>query len=142
MATSQWLRLKDNHPTMVKISKLYDLAEELGISFSFCSGTCVVEDRERDSKLPMLRMEDIEGDSYHVSEFPPATEFKVIYENPAYLAEQAAERAERDRVEAEKAKVRSEAAKKAAEARVRQEAEAKEARERAELARLKKRYGE
>jgi hypothetical protein len=142
MATSQWLRLKDNHPTMIKLMKLYDLAEELGIHLSFTGHACVVEDDERDAKLPMMRLEDIEGDSYDVSEWPPTTEFKVIFENPAYLAEEAAKTAERNRIDAEKTKVRSEAAKKAAETRTRQEAEAKEARERVQLADLRKKYGE
>lgn len=142
MATAQWLRLKDNHPTMIKLMKLYDLAEELGIHLSFTGHACIVQDNQRDAKLPMMRLEDIEGDSYDISEWPPATEFKVIYENPAYLTEQAAARAEDDRVEAEKAKARSEAAKKAAETRARQQAEAKEAHERAQLADLKKKYGE
>ena len=84
---SKRLFLKDTHPTMVKINKLYDLAEELGISFHFESGCCLVLDNDRDSNLPDLLLEDIE-ENHHVNSFPVVTEFKVVYDNPAYLAEQ------------------------------------------------------
>src|ERR1700722_18202390 len=80
---SQWMRLRDNHPTMIKLSKLWDLAEELGITISFMGQATIVDDEDQEQSF---RMEDAEsGDP--VGEFPVAFEYKLIYENPVYLKE-------------------------------------------------------
>ena len=106
--TSQYLRLKDNHPTMIKLMKLYQLADELKIHLTFHGQTLIVEDEDRDPNLPYLRLEDLEsGDS--PGEWPPTCEFKVIYENPAYLEEQAKEREEARQKRAEQDRLRAEA---------------------------------
>jgi hypothetical protein len=86
-----YLKLKDNHPTMVKLNKLYELAEELGISISFGPQRTFVEDRDRDNSLPPLILEDIDnGES--IQEWPPTFEYKVYYDNPAHRAKEKAER--------------------------------------------------
>jgi hypothetical protein len=133
------LRLKEDHPTAVKVAKLCDLADELGIGFSFYGQRVVVEDRERDSKLPPLYLEDIE-DGHWFSEFPFTTEYKMVYDNPAYVEQQKKEQAERDHKRAEEARV----AKEREEAKVKAEADRRarelEASERKLLATLKEKY--
>lgn len=86
--TSRYLRLKDNHPTMVKLNKLIDLANELGISLTFTRFACSIQDK--DCKIPNLRLKDIEND--HMSSdrqqidcFPYEMEFVIIGDNPDYI---------------------------------------------------------
>lgn len=139
MSISRRLVLKDNHPTAEKLSKLCALADELGISISFYGQRAIVEDRERDDKLPPLYMEDIE-DNGGVSDFPPCTEFKLVYDNPAYLAQQERELEERrakDKAEREAAEAKAKAAEEARKAKQAKELESKEL---AELDRLQKKY--
>ena len=76
--------LKDNHPTSIKVAKLCELANELGISFHFHSGGVVVTDTARDEGSPSLHLEDIE-EGHHFTGFPFETEYKLVYENPAYI---------------------------------------------------------
>jgi len=138
---AEYLRLKDNHSTMVKLMKLYDCAEELGIHLYFSGGACLVEDEQRDSNLPRIRLEDIES-ADAVYEWPPSCEFKAIYENPEAIAQRAKEHTEY------LAEVEVKRAKKEAEAEAAQKLEEEIARERLEtlekreLARLKTKYGE
>lgn len=138
---SPLLKLKDNHPTMVKLYKLYELAEELGISISFGSHRTFVQDKDRDDKLPPLFLEDIDNGEA-VQEWPPVFEFKVYYQNPAYVAKVQAEHDERDKArkaEEDKREADRKAKEKAeAEARAREN----ERKERAELARLKAKYND
>lgn len=80
------LRLKENHPTAIKLNQLFELADKLGISLEFSNSTRVlVSDSDRDENLPPLWLEDIEESDYDGS-FPPTTEYKLVYDNPAYLA--------------------------------------------------------
>ena len=72
-------KLKDNHPTMIKLNKLFELADELGISISFYGHRAVVNDIDRSNNDPILYLEDIEDTNNNMAEFPPATEFKVVY---------------------------------------------------------------
>lgn len=143
---SRYLKLKDNHPTMIKLMKLWALADELGITISF--GSCVVlEDRDRDPALPHLLIEDVEDSGNPPKEFPFATEFKVTYDNPAHLAQQkkeledkrSAEEAERKAKE-ETAKLRAEAKKLEDQEKQKQLAKEKEKRERILLTELKSKY--
>ncbi len=69
-------KLTDTHPTQIKLNKLIDLAEELGISLEFDSGYCIVTDSERPGIT--FKIEDIEGDEGSVYNFPPCTETKTI----------------------------------------------------------------
>lgn len=136
---TEYLRLKDNHPTMVKLMKLYDLADELGIHLSFMGHTSIVSDNDRDKNLPDMLIEDIE-DGNHIKEWPPSTEFKVVYKNPAYIQKQKEEQAEYL-----KKKLQEDLAKKQVEeTRIRLEqariAAQKEADERFLLAQLKEKY--
>lgn len=134
------LRLKDNHPTMVKLNKLYDLTEELGISLTFVNARAViVHDNDRDSNLPDLLMEDLE-EGHEIEHWPPTFEYKVVYDNPAYLAEEKRLNEERlkNRKEAEAIMEAQRKAKEQAE-KERKEREI-ELKERAELERLQNKY--
>lgn len=138
---SQYLKLTDNHPTMVKLYKLYDLAEELGISISFSSHRSFVSDRDRDESLPPLIIEDTDNGEA-IGEWPPCCEFKVYYDNPAYLAEQKAELEERNRLRQEEENKRESARKAKEKAEEEARMRALEQKERAELARLKAKYND
>lgn len=133
------LQLKDTHPTAIKIAKLCALAEELGISISFLHQRVIIQDKDRDGNLPPLFLEDIE-DNHWFDSFPFETEYKLVYDNPEYLAQKKAEEAERLRLRQEELR----AAKEKEERRFKEESEARakalEARERQLLADLKEKY--
>jgi hypothetical protein len=100
--TSRYLRLKDNHPIMQKLEKIFSLADELGISISFSAhGPATIHDKNRNLDLPSLNLQDLEDSNYPMEHFPPTLEYRVICENPEWLAQQekihAAEAAERKR---------------------------------------------
>jgi len=135
----QRLRLKDTHSTAIKLQKIFDLADELGISFSFSSYGVYVSDRERDENLPDISIEDIET-GHLIDSLPPTTEFKLTYDNPEYLKQVKIENQEYNakRAEEERLKKEKELAKKAEEEARR--AAALEAKERAILAELKAKY--
>lgn len=144
---SKRLVLRDSHPTMVKLQKIWAMAEDLGITISF-EGTqaCVVSDRDRDEKLPELVMEDVESGE-GIGSFPPQFEYKVVFENPAYLAEQkrlADERIkkqeEEERIRKEKSRLASEAAKAREAEKARQRAIELEKEERTLLKTLQAKY--
>src|SRR3954465_5723817 len=82
--TAHYLRLKDNHPTMIKLAKLCDVADELGLNITYYGHRAMLRDSEWPGTL--LYIDDIENDS--ISEFPFTTEYKLTYENPAWLEEQ------------------------------------------------------
>lgn len=94
---ARYIRLLEAHPTMIKLSKLIALAEELGLSFTFFNGRAIIEDNQRDKNLPDMFIEDIEnnmdgaGCDHPMENFPPTTEFKVVYDSPKFLAYQKAE---------------------------------------------------
>lgn len=110
------LRLKENHPTAIKLNQLFELADKLGISLEFSNSTRVlVSDSDRDENLPPLWLEDIE-DSDYGGNFPPTTEYKLVYNNPAYLSlqekkerEELEERQEANRLKIEQAKAEEQA---------------------------------
>lgn len=84
--TSRYLRLKENHPTIQKLDKIFALADELGIRIIFSDhGPAHIYDRERDSELPILSLQDIENSDYPMETFPPTMEYKVIYMNPEWI---------------------------------------------------------
>lgn len=123
----QKLRLKDNHPTSIKVQKLYDFCEELGISIRFDDGVVIIRDRDRDVNLPSVLLQDLEFG--RVYSFPPTFEYKLIYNNPEYLAQREIENQEdlARYIESERLKKEKELAeKKAEEARRAAELEAKE----------------
>jgi hypothetical protein len=137
--TAATLRLKDTHPTAIKIAKLVDLAMELKISISFYGHRVIIDDEDRDPNLPHLMMEDIEPDNL-IQEFPPTTEYKLVYDNPVYLAERRKEHEDYIALQSEKnkeAKAKAAADKKAYEDKI---ALAKETQERETLAKLKAKY--
>ncbi len=96
---TQYLVLKENHPTMVKFNKLYDLAEELGIKISFSIGICIIQDRGIPHLFEVRDVEDYHG----ITSFPHGMETKIVYENPEYVAYRAQEQKEyEEKVAAEK----------------------------------------
>lgn len=66
--------LKETHPFMEKVNKLYSLMEELNISIDYggAGGLCIV-DTENQESYRLLDKEDNENLSY----FPTGTEFKL-----------------------------------------------------------------
>lgn len=120
------LRLKDNHPIMIKVMKIYDLMKELEISIEFYCHKMVVTDTSRDSTLPFISIEDVYNPNDSITEFPPTTDFQLVYDNPAYV--------EHERIRNEDArKLREEA-----EAKRKQELKEKQEREKAAAAARKK----
>lgn len=121
---------------MVKIDKLTAFAEELGISFTFDCGVCVVNDR--DAKLPKFFAEDLEGGE--IDSFPFLFDFKVIYDNPDYLEAERKKQEEARIKYAEEQKVKAEAkAKKLEEEKRKEEMKLREA-ELKLLEKLKEKY--
>lgn len=83
---ARYMRLKDGHPTMVKLNKLFQLADELGISISYSSsGAATIRDLDFVDGVAPLILSDIEHSEYPMEDFPCTLDFKVTYENPAYL---------------------------------------------------------
>lgn len=131
--------LKDKHPTMQKLQKLMDLADELGLHLSFWGQRTVITDNERDTDLPPLYIEDIESHD-GPQEFPPSLEFKIVYDNPDYIAHEKAERDRLNRAQEERKRKEEEARRIAEKKEAERRAREVEDRERRELARLKEKY--
>lgn len=136
---SRRLVLKDTHPTAVKISKLMDLADELGISISFLHQKVLIEDKDRDANLPPLYCEDIE-EGHWFDSFPFETEYKLAYVNPEYLAQEKKEHEERIRLRDEQERLDKEKAVQLIAEKTAAAARALEARERRQLIELKEKY--
>jgi len=82
---SAYLRLKEHHPTMVKLDKAFQLLEELGLNFSFDYGVTSFLDND----FPDTRMYLVDSDSGQpegVDSFPPICEYYVRHENPERTA--------------------------------------------------------
>lgn len=82
--TAQYLRLKESHPTMVKLAKLCEFADELGIQLSYYGMRTLLQD----SDMPNITMyvDDIESKDA-INEFPFTFEYKITYENQVWLKE-------------------------------------------------------
>lgn len=133
------LKLKDNHPTMEKIAQVCELADKLGISFSFYAGTVVVEDTALGEDHPTLYLQDVEQ-GHVMEQFPFTTEYKVTFENPKYtemLEQEWKEQCEKEK-DAREAKARKAKEQAAAEKLFLQKE--KENRELKQLAELKAKY--
>jgi hypothetical protein len=133
------LVLKETHPTAIKVAKLCDLASELGISLSFYRGRVLIEDSSRDKNLPPLYLEDIE-EEHHFEGFPFETEYKLVYENPEWIAQEEKEHKERLVKEEENRRLEAERKQLAEQQAAEERAKALEARERRMLAELKEKY--
>jgi len=83
----QWIRLKIGHPTLAKLVKLFNHADELGIHLSFKNGYPTIKDYELPDTHPVFWLQYIDDDS-SVLECPPLFDFKIIHKNPDFLAEQ------------------------------------------------------
>lgn len=133
------LKLLDNHPTMEKITQVCELADKLGIRFSFYAGTVVVEDDALGEDHPTLCLEDIEQ-GHVMEQFPFATEYKVTYENPKYTEMKELEwKEQREKENAAKEAKALKAKEQAAAEKLLQQKE-KENRELRQLAELKAKY--
>jgi hypothetical protein len=127
---------KEKHPVMQKFNQLCALADDLGINISFCGHRTILEhDGER------FDVEDIENSDVAMSDFPPATEVLLAFENPAYIAYQEELATKRRKEEADKEAIA--AAKRADEKAKKDAAEkiAQELAERKQYAKLKEKYG-
>jgi hypothetical protein len=134
---SHFLRLKENHPTMIKLMKLYAVADELGINISFHGVNAVLSDKDNEDVY--FYVQDVD-DGEAIQDFPPATEFKIIFENPEFLKFQE-EEAKQDRFrreQKEKEKREKEAARRELEEK--RIAKEKEMKDRALLRVLRERY--
>lgn len=70
-------RLLDNHPTIQKLKKVYQLMDELNLSISFHDyGNIVVLDK--DNPKHNLLMKDLDNDG-PVHELPPQLETKLVF---------------------------------------------------------------
>jgi len=136
----QQLRFRDNHPTMVKFDKLCQLADELGISLSFYGSRTIIKDRDNEASTTVF-LEDIETDDC-VGDFPPTLEFKMVRENPEYRAEQDRQAEAYRQERADREKKEREAAFAAEKVRAEKAAKELEAKERRQLAELRKKYNE
>jgi dGTP triphosphohydrolase len=74
------LRLKETHPLYQKVEKLFELADELGLSFQIYYNSVFVY--QKDDSIT-YNMEDIE-DGQTINELPPRFEWKITCENPKY----------------------------------------------------------
>lgn len=139
---SKRLVLNDNHPTAIKVMKLMDLADQLGLTISFSGQRVMIQDTDRDPNLPILYCEDIEGEGHWFEEFPFTTEYRLVYNNPKYIEQEKLEYETRRKAEQEAVRIENEriAAKKKEEEALR--ALAIEHKERQQLADLKAKYGE
>lgn len=74
-------KLKPEHPTYQKLQKIFDLAEDLGISIWFHPHGAIITDK--DKKFPGdLVLLDIEDTNVADGLFPPTTEWMLVYDNP------------------------------------------------------------
>ncbi len=66
--------LKETHPFMEKVNKLYSIMEELNISIDYSNtgGLCIIDTETQES----YRLLDIENNE-NLSYFPTSTEFKL-----------------------------------------------------------------
>lgn len=133
------LVLRENHPTAIKVAKLCDLANELGISISFLHQRVLVTDEERDKNLPPLYIEDIE-ENHWFEGLPFESEYKLVYENPEFIALQKFEQEETNRVRADTARILREREEEKAKAEAEEKAKALKVRELRILAELKEKY--
>jgi hypothetical protein len=116
-----------------------ELADELGISISFLHQSVLIRDKDRDEKLPPLFVEDVE-DNHWFESFPFETEYKLVYENPEYLAQEKKDHDERIRLREEQERLDKEKAAQLIAEKTAGAARALEARERRQLAELKEKY--
>lgn len=135
--TAQYLRLRDTHPTMIKLEKLNQVADELGLSFSFYQNSCRLSDKDLpDVDIRICDLESNDGPSW----FPFEIEYKCLVDNPVYLQE-CKERAEADAIlraekQAEKERLENEKKEKSERERMARERQ----QEIAQLLKLKEKY--
>ena len=92
--TSRFLKLKGEHPTLLKIEKIFALMEELGISFDFSNCGMTLTDSKQD-KFSFFYIKDLESDDQVLDSLPLVFEYKVLADNPKYLEEQEIDRNKR-----------------------------------------------
>ncbi len=129
--------LKDKHPVMEKFNQLCALADDLGLTISFYGHRTRIEDADGH----LYDVEDIENADCPMSDFPPCTEVRLVYDNPAYIAFREKAQAEHRKEQAAKdAADKADRDMKALAEKLARE-QAKEIAERAEYAKLKEKYG-
>jgi len=76
---AEYKRLTDKHPTMQKLQKLWELADELGIHIDFYGHRTVVTDDQYPDRI--YDMIDLDSPDAAISEFPYAFEVALRFEN-------------------------------------------------------------
>lgn len=69
-------RLLPTHPTHIKFEKICALADELGISFEFIDGVCVLRDRAQPGMN--FTVKDVDNRDAQMTTFPYPTEVKIL----------------------------------------------------------------
>ena len=87
---SRFLKLKDQHPSFLKLEKIFSLMDELNIGFTFNGNSINFVDTEQ-KRFDTFYIEDIE-ENHSVTSLPPSTEYKVLVDNPEYFEKQELER--------------------------------------------------
>jgi len=82
--TTRYLRCKESHSTYKKVLKLIALAEDLGISIEFSYDKFYLNDKDKDCTFEFVGVDDYNDT---ICSFPPDVDFKLIFENQAYLKE-------------------------------------------------------
>lgn len=78
---SKRLKLRDHHPTVIKLDKLMAYADTLGLTISFMGINTVVTDNEQLNKQFLLEdLEDTGRNNSSIQEFPYSLEWKLILE--------------------------------------------------------------
>jgi len=102
---TKYVRLKENHPTMIKLNKVINLLDDLEMSFDLepTDRNLFFSDGEKDFEI-----QDIE-DNHGIYTFPPTTEFVVLTLNPEYVKKQREKEEQRKKQrEAHEAKLKEE----------------------------------
>ncbi len=78
---SRRLKLRDHHPTVIKLDKLMTYADTLGINITFRGMNTIVTDKDQPKKeFFLVDIEDTGDFGGFVHEFPYPTEWKLIIE--------------------------------------------------------------
>ena len=72
-------RLTSAHPVQARFEELCAKAQELGLNLEFYGGTLVVTDHLSEGKQS-YNVIDIEGVDIAMVNFPPITEYKIVYD--------------------------------------------------------------
>ena len=80
---TKYMRLYDNHPTVKKVEKVFQLMEELNLAFNIEGNMIQIIDKENLPEARLGRIVDVEKnmDDYDcgIYQLPPEIEYKIGY---------------------------------------------------------------